>query len=284
MRRTGTSDLGDSPELHLTHICMTMFAEAFKLPYGQEVLARVLRQTARGVARHTLEFEYLAGLHDNLQAPSRYLVDVMSDSLTVRGVEQIPRSGPVLITCNHPGVFDAMVVFASLLRTDVKVIARPRNLLHALPNVRRHIISLEDNPSGGTVLREALRYLAAGGLLVTFPRGSIEPDPLLHPQAAIESVAEWSSSANLLVKHIPGLTVVPAAVGGMISLRARANWLARRHRTEADRDWMAATLQFMLPTYRDVLPIVIYGPPLCHGHTFQQVQDTTRDLYHTFGR
>jgi hypothetical protein len=277
---TGLSDLGATPEMLLTRMCMTIFAEAFKLPYGQEILARLLRQMARGAARHTLEFEYLAGLHDNLQAPSRYLVEVMSDSLTVRGVEQIPRRGPVLITCNHPGVFDAMVVFATLLRTDVKVIARPRNLLDALPNVRRHIIFVPDDPAGGrATLRESLRHLAAGGLLVTFPRGSIEPDPLLHPPAAIESVADWSSSVNLLAKYIPGLTVIPAAVGGVVSTRARASWLARRYRTDADRDWMAATLQFMLSTYRDVQPIVIYGLPISEGDALQQVQVATRELY-----
>ncbi len=126
----------------------------------------------------------------------------MSDSLTVRGAEQIPPRGPVLITCNHPGIFDAMAIFASLPRTDVKVIARPRTLLDVLPNVRRHIIFVTDDPAGGTAtLRESLRHLAEGGLLVTFPRGRIEPDPLLHPEAAIESVAEWSSSVDLLAKH-----------------------------------------------------------------------------------
>ena len=273
---------GATPEMLLTCMCMTMFAEAFKLPYGQDILERLLRPKARGAARHTLEFESLAGLHGNLQAPSRYLVDVMSDSLTVRGVEQIPTRGPVLITCNHPGVFDAMVVFASLLRTDVKVIARPRNLLDVLPNVRRHIIFVPDDPAGGTAtLRELLRHLADGGLLVTFPRGRIEPDPLLHPQAAIELVAEWSSSVNLLAKHIAGLTVIPAAVGGMVSTRARASWLARRYRTEADRDWMAATLQFMLSTYRDAKPMAVYGSPIREGNTLQQVQVATRELYRT---
>ena len=271
-----------TPEMLLTCMCTTMFAEAFKLPYGQDILERLLRPKARGAARHALEFESLAGLHDNLQAPSRYLVDVMSDSLTVRGVEQIPPRGPVLITCNHPGIFDAMVVFASLLRTDVKVIARPRNLLDVLPNVRRHIIFVPDDPAGGTAtLRKLLRHLADGGLLVTFPRGRIEPDPLLHPQAAMESVAEWSSSVNLLAKYSTGLTVIPAAVGGMVSTRARGSWLARLYRTEADRDWMAATLQFMLSTYRDVKPMAVYGSPIGEGNALQQVQIATRELYRT---
>lgn len=269
----------------VTRMCTAMFAEAFKLPYGQKILERLLRPKARGAARHTLEFESLAGLHGNLQAPSRYLVDVMSDSLTVRGVEQIPPRGPVLLTCNHPGIFDAMVVFASLPRTDVKVIARPRNLLDVLPNVRRHVIFAPDESAGGTAtLRESLRHLADGGLLVTFPRGRIEPDPLLHPRAAMESVAEWSSSVNLLAKHVIGLTVIPAAVGGMVSARARASWLARCYRVESDRDWMAATLQFMLSTYRDVKPMAVYGSPICEGNTLEQVQLATRELYRTLER
>jgi hypothetical protein len=274
--------LAATPEIALTRMCTTMFAEAFKLSYGQGILKLLLRPKARGAAWHTLEFESLAGLHGNLQAPSRYLVDVMSDSLTVRGVEQIPPRGPVLITCNHPGIFDAMVVFASLPRTDVKVIARPRNLLDVLPSVRRHVIFAPDESAGGTAtLRESLRHLADGGLLVTFPRGSIEPDPLLHPRAAIESVAEWSSSINLLAKHVAGLTVIPAAVGGMVSARAHASWLARCYRAEADRDWIAATLQLMLSTYRDVTPMVVYGSPIREGNTLEQVQLATRELYRT---
>ncbi len=282
MSRTGMRALSTTPEALVTRICMTMLAEAFKLPYGQEVLAKLLRQAARGVARHALDFEDLARRHDNLQAPSRYLVDIMSRSLTVRGTGQVPDRGPVLVTCNHPGVFDAMVVFASLPRTDVKVIARPRNLLHALPNVRRHVISFQDHPSGGTAaFREALRHLKAGGLVVTFPRGSIEPDPLLHPQAATEAVAAWSPSTNLLVKHVSGLTVIPAVVGGIISTRARASWLARRHCTDADRDWMAATLQLMLSTYRDVQPTLVYGSPVRCNDALQQVQVVTCDLYRT---
>ena len=86
----------DAPETLLTCMCMTMFAEAFKLPCGQDILERLLRPKARGAARHALEFESLAGLHDNLQAPSRYLVEVMSGGLTVRGAEHIPTCGPVL--------------------------------------------------------------------------------------------------------------------------------------------------------------------------------------------
>jgi hypothetical protein len=260
-----------TPLEDLTRMCTTMFAEAFKLPFGQNILARLLRQFARGTARHALEFDHLAG--DNLQVPSRYLVDVMSAGLTVHGVEHVPSHGPVLVTCNHPGVFDAMAVFASLPRTDVKVIARPRNLLDVLPNIRRHLIFVPDE-GGPSTLRAALRYLDSGGLLVTFPRGAIEPDPLLHLQTAEASVERWSPSFKLLAKHIPNLTIIPAAVGGVISTRARNTWLARRYSEDSERDWFAATLQLMLPAYRDVHPVVVYGKPVAAD----DVQSATRCL------
>lgn len=272
---TNDRTLLSDPLENLTRMCMTMFAEAFKLPFGQNVLARLLRRLARGTAKHALEFDRLAA--ENLQVPSRYLVDVMSASLTVRGIENIPTRGPVLVTSNHPGIFDAMAIFATLPRTDVKVIARPRNLLDVLPNIRQHLIFVPEN-GGPSTLREALRYLESGGLLVTFPRGSIEPDPLLHPQSAEESLSHWSSSINLLAKHIPGLTIIPSAVGGVLSTRARATWLARRYRTDTDRDWIAATLQLMLPAYRDVNPVVLYSSPVPPAH----VQDATRALYKNF--
>lgn len=268
------------PHTHLTRLCMTMFAEAFKLPAGTRLLAALMRIPARHAARHALEFDRLAGLHSNLQAPSRYLVEVLSAGLTVRGVEHVPARGPALVTCNHPGIFDAMAVFASLPRADVTVIARPRNLLDALPNIRRQIIVAQEE-NGSIALRAAVRHLAAGGLLVTFPRGAIEPDPALHPQAAEQALQHWSPSLNLLAKHVPGLTIIPAAVGGIVSISARESWLARRFAADADRDWMAATLQFMLPAYRDVHPVVLYGAPA--GETLAQVQAATRALYISLG-
>jgi len=262
----------------LTTTSTTIFAAAFKTPRLEPILARILRPLARNAAFHALEFDRIAGESLNLQAPSRHLVEHVSDPLRVEGIQNIPARGPVLITSNHPGIFDAMALFATIPRTDVKVIARPGHFLDALPNIRRHVIML---PEGDTLaaIRESLRFLANGGLIVTFPSGKIEPDPLVHPQNAQESLQGWSPSLNLLAKYVPNLTIIPAAVGGVLSIPARESWLARRYRSEANRDWVAATLQFLLPHYRHTRPMVVYGRAICGGDPLAGVVAATRTLY-----
>ncbi len=262
----------------LTTTSTNIFAKAFKTPRIEPILARILRPLARNAAFHALEFDRIAGEYLNLQAPSRNLVEHVSDPFQVRGVENIPARGPVIVTSNHPGIIDAMLLFASIPRTDVKVIARPGHFLDALPNIRRHVIML---PEGDTLaaIRESLRFLANGGLIVTFPNGGIEADPLVHPQLAQDSLQKWSPSLNLLAKYVPDLTIIPAAVGGVLSMPARESWLARRYRTDANRDWVAATLQFLLPAYRHTHPIVVYGKAVAEGDPLAGVVAATRGLY-----
>lgn len=267
----------------LTTTSTNIFAAAFKTPRFEPILARILRPLARNAAFHALEFDRIAGESLNLQAPSRHLVERVSDPARIVGIENIPARGPVVITSNHPGIIDAMLLFASIPRTDVKVIARPGHFLDALPNIRRHVILL---PEGDTLaaIRESLRFLANGGLIVTFPNGGIEPDPLVHPQSAPNSLEAWSPSLNLLAKHVPGLTIIPAAVGGVLSVPARESWLARRYRTDANRDWVAATLQFLLPQYRHTRPLVVYGTAICSADPLAQVVAAMRGLYGEMAR
>lgn len=269
------------PQITLADLTTTsadIFAAAFKTPRFEPILARILRPLARNAAYHALEFDRIAGECHNLQAPSRYLVEHVSGPPRVTGAENIPLRGPVVVTCNHPGIIDAMLLFATIPRTDVKAIARPGHFLDALPNIRRHVITLPEGDTLGAI-RESLRFLAGGGLIVTFPRGGIEPDPLAHPESAQDALKNWSPSLNLMAKYVPNLTIVPAAVGGVLSVPARETWLARRYRTEANRDWVAATLQFLLPQYRHARPIVAYGKLLSGADPLAGVVEATRGLY-----
>src|SRR5512136_2684173 len=40
-----------------------------------------------------------------------------------RNVENIPLEGPLLITSNHPGTIDSLVISASIPRPDLKIVA-----------------------------------------------------------------------------------------------------------------------------------------------------------------
>ncbi|MCA9883694.1 MAG: 1-acyl-sn-glycerol-3-phosphate acyltransferase [Anaerolineae bacterium] len=245
----------------LTQMSAGMFAEAFRLRYGQRPLEKLLLPIARRFAGDVITFHELAA-HD-LKRPSQWVVEQLCSDLTVNGAENLPHSGPLIVTCNHPGVMDAMAVFASLPRTDTKVIARTRNLLDVLPNIRQHIIFVaEEHSQHVATLRQAIAHLQNGGTIVTFPAGEIEPDPQLYSQSAQDFTKNWSKSVALLARQVPGTIIVPAAIGGVIAERARETWLARRYHKPATRDWVAATLQFMFKRYRDAHPTLYFGQPI----------------------
>src|ERR687890_415072 len=61
---------------------------------------------------------------------------------------------------------------------------------------------------------------------------------------------------------VPGLTVVPAIVSGVLSPTALRNPLIFLRRKREDREWLAATLQMMTPMLRNVTTRVAFGQPV----------------------
>jgi hypothetical protein len=61
---------------------------------------------------------------------------------------------------------------------------------------------------------------------------------------------------------VPEAQILPAAVGGVISASALRNPVINLFRDRKDRDWAAATLQVLLPAYRDTHTRVAFGQPL----------------------
>jgi len=183
----------------------------------------------------------------------------------VEGAEAVPREGPLLIVSNHPGLADAVALFAAMPREDLKVLAAERPFLSALPNTSKSLIPVPEDPGGRSkAVRAAARHLRAGGTVITFPGGRIEPDPAVLPGAA-EAVGAWSGSVDLFARLAPGLAVVPAVVSGVISRAALRNPLALVRSDPRDRRWLSATLQMLVPALRDVTTRVEFGPPLRAG-------------------
>lgn len=186
----------------------------------------------------------------------------MSRGVVVEGADRVPREGPLLVVSNHPGLADAVALFASMPRDDLRVIAAERPFLSALPNTSRALIPVPDTPNGGLgAARTASRHLRRGGAVITFPGGKIEPDPAVLPGAS-EALEAWSGSVDLFARLVPGLTVVPAVVSGVISASALRNPVSRLRRDPRDRAWLSATLQMLIPALRDVTTRVEFGPPL----------------------
>ena len=228
---------------------------------GRRLAGRLLAAPVQRLARRMLTFDEIVAEH-GLQAGGAYAVSRLTRGVTVQGQCGVPRKGPLLLVANHPGLADAAALFAQLPREDVRVIAAPRRLLAALPAVRQRLITVpEQGRNRLSAVRSATRHMQAGGAILTFPGGRIEPDPAVR-SGAVDALAHWSGCMDLFARRVPGLPIVPVAVRGVLSPAALEHPLTRLRRDVRDRDWLAATLQMLDDEPADVTPEVLFGAPI----------------------
>lgn len=233
---------------------------AFKLRRLHGLIGRLFSVPARRITETVFHYDRLVG-SEGLAASSAWLLEQFTRSVEVIGTPP-PTQGPVLIVSNHPGMVDAMAIFAQMQRDDLRILAAERPILRLLPNIMPYLIFVPDDPQRRlSAVRAAASHLRAGGSLLNFPGGHIEPDPALHPDAA-DCLQAWSDSLDLLARLVPELTIVPVAASGVISRTALRHPLARLYRTDRQREWVAATLQVMLPRYRDTQVLLRFGEPI----------------------
>ncbi len=251
----------------LTQLCVDDLISAFglgDLKHGRLPLELASRIPARRLARQVAAYDEIVG-EAGLAAGGAWARERMSRSAEVGGRENVPREGPLLLVSNHPGLADAVALFAATPREDLRVVAADRPFLEALPNTRRHLLTVsEASPGRFGLVRSATRHLRQGGAVLTFPGGRIEPDPAVLP-GAVDALDRWSSSVDLFARLTPGLAIVPVVVSGVISRAALRNPLTRLRRHRRDREWLAATLQMLAPALRDVTVRVEFGRPVHAG-------------------
>lgn len=249
---------------HLTRVCIDDVISAFGLGgvgRGRTVLEALSRVPARRLARQVLAYDRIVG-ESGLGMGGAWALKRLSRSARIEGQDNVPRGGALLLVSNHPGLADAVALFAATPRDDLRVIAADRPFLDALPNTSRHLLTVSETSEGRLgVTRAAARHLRGGGAVLTFPGGRIEPDPAVLP-GAVEALGGWSSSANLFARLTPGLAVVPVVVSGVISPSALRIPLIHLRRHRRDREWLAATLQMLIPALRDVDARVDFGHPI----------------------
>ncbi len=261
----------------LTRVCVDELLDAFGLGgmgRGRHLLESLSRVPAKRLARQVATYDEIVG-ESGLAAGGAWALERMVRRVEVEGQENLPPKGPLLLVANHPGLADSIALFATVPRRDLRVVAAERPLLEALPNTSRHLISVPEASHGRLgVFRSAVRHLKRGGAVLTFPGGKIEPDPALLP-GAIEALERWSGSLDLFARYVPGLTVVPATVSGVLSPTALRNPLILVRRRRCDREWLAATMQMLTPALRNVTTRVAFGHPVRAGEG--TVRETTLD-------
>jgi hypothetical protein len=197
---------------------------------------------------------------------ARRILPVFAQAFEAHNVENIPQQGPLLITSNHPGTCDSLVIAASIPRPDLKIIATGAPFVQGLRNAAKNLIyTSHDVHERMMVVRSAIHHLQDGGALLIFPSGTIDPDPALSPTAA-NDLGKWSPSIEVMLRHVPQTRVLLTIVSGVLSARWRWNPFVRLlgddHKQRSVAEFLQVIQQMILPNSVAVTPRLTFSNPL----------------------
>ncbi|TET95977.1 MAG: hypothetical protein E3J30_13060 [Anaerolineales bacterium] len=209
-----------------------------------------------------------------LPEASRQLLPRFIRNAEILGQEHIPPDGPVLIISNHPGTVDSLLIASRLHRSDLKIVATGYPFYYALSKLKDNFIfttnKLHDRVSA---IRQSVRQLQAGGALLIFPRGLLEPDPAVMAGAE-NTITEWSPSIELFLRKVPEARLVITIVSGLIAPSSLRNPLIRLGRNPVEQQTVAEFFQMIrhiyLPRSFRVSPKVTFDVPRSALELFEQ--------------
>lgn len=175
-----------------------------KLPALDNLLTRLASQL--------LALEPLQRVYDQLQdcADAASFADKALEVLQVTAkldaatLQRIPQTGAAIVVANHPfGGIEGLLLISLLLkrRPDVRLLAN--HLLWRIPQLRPVLIPVDIlDPQRKTAniagLRAAIDHVKSGGLLATFPAGTVS-----HLQWTTAAIVDpsWSATAARLIRR-----------------------------------------------------------------------------------
>ncbi|GIV63178.1 MAG: glycerol acyltransferase [Bellilinea sp.] len=250
--------------------------------WRRRILSRLLARPLYRMA------EALTGLDEDirrfgLRVGLAHFLERFTCNIEWAAEQPIPQSGPLIVACNHPGTFDGFVLVKLLQREDVKVIAREMALLHALPNISRHLIfSTRDMAQRANVLREVIHHLRNGGVLLTFPRGTIEPDPATM-RGAMSEVRAWLPSLELWLRKVPDTRLVIGIISQVTSplaLRMGRLFFRQQWNVQVAAEIAQVAFQVLFPQRWKIQPRVTFSVPL----NWSQLQGELAGERHLFSQ
>ena len=194
-----------------------------------------------GIDRCRQVFETARRAGDGVEAVCRMLELLGVDYGAAAGeMERIPRSGPVVVTANHPfGLLDGAILAAILtrVRPDVRVLTN--SMLAEIRELRDLCIFVNPFGEPGSVaanagaLRQSVAWLRRGGLLAAFPAGEVahldfRDGTTVDPpwNVTIARLARLSGSAALPV-FFRGSNSMAFQLAGVVHPRLRTASLPR---------------------------------------------------------
>jgi hypothetical protein len=253
-----------------------------KRPFWHALAWRLFRKITDRVAALGVTFDRLVE-HEGLPAGSEWALAQFCTPILVDGQENIPSSGPLLVISNHPGAYDGLVIFSKLVRKDICWVASEIPFFEHLPNTRAHMLfaSRVDVSKRMLVLRAAIRHLRSGGTLVYFGAGHRDPDPAVYPHAG-KMMLTWLEGINFLIEHVPGLTLLPCVVSGVVSRKWARHPIALLRSQQIDKQRLSefgqVITQLLSPGKFLVSPKISFGAPILTTSMLPEIIAHERNL------
>jgi hypothetical protein len=155
----------------LAQVCVDDLLNALGLSglhRSRRPLELLFRTLERRLARQIATYDEIVG-EFGPSAGGEWALEWMTRRLKVEGRERVPREDALLLVSNHPGLSDAVALFASTPGPDLRVVVSEWPLLDVLPNTLRHLFTITKSPARRIgAIRAAARHLRGGGALLTF--------------------------------------------------------------------------------------------------------------------
>jgi len=199
--------------------------------------------------------------------------------LQIRGQENVPQKGPLLVVSNHPGTIDGIAIMSTIPRDDMKVVVEGFPFFRSMTASSEHMIYTPPDSSGRIgVVRSMIRHLSDGGGILVFPSGQLDPDPDVFPGAS-EAINQWSPSLEFILKKVPETQVMISIISGLIAQSCANNPITKFW----DELWMkirvAEFIQLLQQTFisRDfsLIPRISFGDPLTLDDLLKQVDSSS---------
>ncbi len=157
-----------------------------------------------------------------------------------------------------------------LRRDDLCIISGDIPFLKNLPQAHRHFFFTSEKEQNVRMVaaRQAIRHLQAGGAVLLYGFGHIDPDPAVYDDAA-SIIENWSPSIDLFLKVVPEAKVLITITSHVVSPKWRHSlfYYLRRNPVERRRlvEFGQVMTQLLFPgTFRQS-PFISFANPVTAG-------------------
>jgi hypothetical protein len=199
---------------------------------------------AHRTARLAAEFDRKVALH-GWTAAIRWALPHFVESVRVVDGEHLPATGPLLVASNHPGSYDVLVISSVLARDDLSILVSDVPILRKVTAASSHFIYTDTGDNSHArmgAVRQGVQHLRAGGALLVFPSGQVDPDPAFLPGTE-QALEKWSSSLSLFLRQVPETRLLVTIVDGVLSPTCFYHPLTRLRREQRLKQFLAEFLQ-----------------------------------------